>query len=302
MPRPAVSSTTPSAVRHAAKAHRRARRRPGGPDLPPRSVGAANDVVVFERASGPGGALRIRRAGATISRGRSGETLCSRAILPASRRRARSPACAFATAWTSPKRPRSSPASISWWWPPAPLIGRPRCDRQRAVVDRNGALAGPALAVSAAAVARSSLLSGLAARRARPIARFARLRRLGHHHRRCRRRRQNRRGSDRERLRRRFGVIRSAPTSRTSPEPAATARRSRAGPAVGSEHADGCRPPPAARAGAALKPMAGLDAVGRLAIVRPSQAFCPEGSFCSGRPMTWRRGSAFDWRLVLPTS
>jgi len=86
-------------------------------------VGAANDVVVFERASGP------RRAASQPGRrhdfkGWKRQNARSRAMLPASRRSAHSPACAIAAAWTSPKSPRSSPASITWWWPPAALIGR----------------------------------------------------------------------------------------------------------------------------------------------------------------------------------
>jgi hypothetical protein len=57
-------------------------------------------------------------------------------------------------------------------------------------------------------------------------------------------------------------------------------------------------PPAAAHAGAALNPWLGCR---RPVGDRPSfSSVLPRGVVRSGRPMTWRRGSAFDRRLVLP--
>jgi hypothetical protein len=95
-----------------------------------------------------------------------------------------------------------------------------------------------------------------------------------------------------------LGVIRSAPTPLQQPEPTATARRLERDRRL----ARACRRsrPRRRRAGAALNPWLGCR---RPIGDRPScSSVLPSGVVRSDRPTTWRRGSAFDRRLVLPTS
>jgi NADH:flavin oxidoreductase/NADH oxidase family protein/putative NAD(P)-binding protein len=84
-------------------------------------VGAANDVVVFEREAWPGGSLRDP-AGRRASKGWRPRGRRSRATLRASRRRQLTPACGFATVLMLPNAPRSWRVSIRSWWRPAPPI------------------------------------------------------------------------------------------------------------------------------------------------------------------------------------